>query len=81
MTHQVKCWPPFFADIVVGRKRFDVRRADRPYALGDYLQLHEWEPTEHRLTGKVVTRRITYLQSGGMHGVDPEYCVLGLSDA
>lgn len=43
-THELKTWPDPFAAIVSGRKRFEYRRDDRGYAIGDSLRLREWTP-------------------------------------
>lgn len=42
--HAVKCWPKFFQIIAAGHKKYEVRRNDRNYQLGDLLQLNEWHP-------------------------------------
>ena len=43
-THNLKCWPEPFAAVANGIKTFEVRRDDRPYAVGDTLILREWCP-------------------------------------
>lgn len=45
-VHRLKSWPRFFSAILEGSKTFDFRpAADRIFEGGDYLQLHEWDPT------------------------------------
>jgi hypothetical protein len=46
MRHDLKCWPDEFAAIERGEKLHEIRRADRPYAVGDVLALREWMPGE-----------------------------------
>ena len=48
IVHELKTWPEFFAVILDGRKRFELRRDDRGFQPGDRLLLREWEPTEYR---------------------------------
>lgn len=92
MEHELKCWPEYFEPLATGVKPFEVRRADRAFAVGDTLRLREFIPSRNgftwspghepsRYTGRVVTRAITYRLDGGVFGVDPGYCVLGLSGA
>ncbi len=44
MTHHLKTWPEFYQAVEEGRKTFEIRRNDRPYAVGDVLHLGEFEP-------------------------------------
>lgn len=46
MTHELKTWPEFFRAVQSGAKPFEVRKDDRPYAVGDVLQLLEFEPCQ-----------------------------------
>ena len=80
-THDLKTWPPHFAALWDGTKRAELRRADRPFAVGDALCLREWDPTmyewaigdgcdheeatEFAYSGRQVWARITHIVSGG----------------
>lgn len=75
--HQLKVWPQYFFAIVAQGKRFEVRRADRPYQVGDKLVLNEWDPMEQAFTGHGCTCTITYILPGGQHGIEEGYAVLG----
>ena len=44
--HVLKTWPGPFAAILDGNKRFEIRKDDRGFALGDVLHLREWYPHE-----------------------------------
>ncbi len=44
MIHEVKCWPTYFNSLIDGSKRFEVRKKDRPYRVGDYLAVNEYRP-------------------------------------
>jgi hypothetical protein len=65
--HELKIWPPFFQDIVSGRKTFDVRRNDRKFKVDDTIRFREWEPKEHGhqdapyYTGREHSMRICYI--------------------
>jgi hypothetical protein len=45
-THKIKSWPTNFRAAVTGRKRFEIRRDDRPrpYQSGDAVLLLEFDP-------------------------------------
>lgn len=42
--HDLKTWPRYFQALEAGEKTFEIRRADRPFRIGDVLVLREWEP-------------------------------------
>lgn len=37
--HELKTWPDFFRDVADGRKKFEIRKDDRDYKVGDLLRL------------------------------------------
>jgi hypothetical protein len=83
-THEVKCWPSYFEAIKYGDKTFDIRKADRKYAVGNILVLREWDPDRGRYTGQEIRKKITYVLREGsippLHGLRPGYVVLSLAD-
>ncbi len=87
--HELKTWPSFFKAIRDGSKTFEVRRADRDFAVGDCLILKEWDPGQQigslsdyaGYTGEALRVRVTYLMPGGKFGIDPAYCVMGIEVA
>ena len=40
-THELKTDPSIFDDVVKGLKRFEIRKNDRDYAVGDLLKLRK----------------------------------------
>ncbi|HVJ92322.1 MAG TPA: ASCH/PUA domain-containing protein [Labilithrix sp.] len=80
--HELKVWPSFFRELAEGRKRFEARRADRDYAVGDVLRLREWDP-QHApyslaYTGRELRMRVTYVLFGGRFGIDAGHCVMSI---
>jgi len=45
-THELKCQPPHFAAVAAGRKTVEIRRDDRGFAVGDILDLREYDPEQ-----------------------------------
>lgn len=70
-THELKCWPEFFKAIMDGTKRFEVRKNDRNYQLGDRLYLREWDPATQKYSGWSGMFMVTYLTER------PEYALPG----
>ena len=76
--HELKTWPPFFADVLSGDKSFEVRRDDRGYREGDRLRLREWTGTGY--SGREAERTVVYvLRDAEQFGVRAGYVVIGLA--
>jgi hypothetical protein len=75
MMHFLKCWPEPFASILSGAKRFELRKYDRPFRLGDTLRLREYVNDKDIYTGRQVDMRVTYMLIGGSFGL-PEGMVI-----
>jgi hypothetical protein len=76
--HELKVWPPFFNDIISGRKEFEVRENDRGFKVGDHLVLKEYDPKTEKYTGFSVEKEIRYILPGGAFGIEEGFCVLQL---
>lgn len=86
VTHELKCWPKFFAAIARGEKRHDLRRAtDRDFRLGDRLLLREFDPERDAYTGKTQLVTITYITSADLpcalskQALNPDFCILSIA--
>lgn len=78
-VHNLKTWTQFFDQIVVGYKRFEVRKNDRDFQVGDYLMLQDWDPVKFNYTGRVLLVQVTYKMDGGSFGLEPGYCIMSIS--
>lgn len=76
-VHHLKVWPQYFDAIVLHGKRFEVRKADRNYQVGDRLVLNAWDPMEQAYTGHGCNGTINYIMPGGQHGIAEGYAVIG----
>ena len=77
VIHELKILPMYFNDVVAGVKKFEIRRNDRNFKVGDTVILKEWDDD---YTGRTATTRITYLLDDGpvkidghvMFGIEPK---------
>ena len=81
MIHDLKTWPGPFTAIAMGEKRHEIRKADRPFAVGDVLHLREWDPSTGTYTGRGMHKAVTYLTPGGQWGLPDGLCVMSLGPA
>jgi hypothetical protein len=77
-THELKSWPDQFQAMWTGRKRAEFRRDDRGYAVGDRLDLREWDPAAGRYTGFRLTARVTHLARGPAYEIPAGFVVLSV---
>lgn len=83
-VHALTCWPAPFQAIVDGEKTYEIRIDDRGYAVGDYLELNEYEPGGPyggRYTDRKITMRVTDMTPGGAWGLPAHLCVLSIRRA
>lgn len=83
MIHAIKIQPPYFEDVISGRKQFEIRLNDREYQEGDYLALNEWEQTSSvggHYTGRSCLVYVDYILYGAQLGIglDEDYCIMSI---
>ncbi|MGA7860667.1 MAG: DUF3850 domain-containing protein [Thermoplasmata archaeon] len=61
VEHELKSWPEYFSPVWDGRKKAEVRVADRQFLVGVRLILREWSPAVRDYTGRRVVARITHI--------------------
>lgn len=76
--HELKCWPEYFQAIVNGTKKFEVRKDDREFNVGDILRLMEWSPESQKYTGSIADRMVRYKLSGPAFGIEAGFCVMSI---
>ena len=86
--HVLKCWPESFDAVLAGRKRFEIRKRDRDYQVGDYLVLRRFDPELKEYTdigfgrdfgGAWLMRLVTYMTVGTEPWAFEGFVVLSLS--
>lgn len=86
--HHIKTMAQYYDAVEDGTKTFEVRKDDRGYQKGDVLVLHRFtlEELNQLEAGELWPLRpapnlrceITYILTGGQHGIEPGYVVLGI---
>lgn len=77
--HELKILPKWYEDVIYRRKKFELRKADRNYKVGDILLLREFENGEY--TGRKCYVKITYIYKGdGNYGLAEGYWILGIEE-
>lgn len=77
-THELKTWPKMYRDVVNQDKKFEVRKNDRDFKVGDTLSLLEYDPIEREFTGAEHRVFVEYLLEGGEFGIDEGHVVMGI---
>jgi hypothetical protein len=77
-VHHLKTVPPFYEEVVSGRKTVEVRKDDRDFQAGDTLVLHEYDRRTQRETGRWTTRLVTHVLRGW--GVEDGYVAMSITD-
>lgn len=81
-THRLKTWPQYFRAVKRGEKRFEVRRNDRDFRVGDRLELVEFDPEPgFGFTGEEHHVDVAYVLLGPGFGLDAETVVMSIDPA
>ena len=74
-VHDLKCLPVYFQAVIDEEKKFEIRKNDRDFRVGDLVTLTECSPYDSEPTGRRYDLYITYIFYGGAYGLDQEYCI------
>lgn len=77
-NHVLKISPKYFDDVKNNLKRFEIRKDDREFQVGDLVTLKEFEKGEY--TGRIIENIpiIYILRNAPEYGLKDGYCILGL---
>lgn len=83
MVHKLKTVQPFFTEVKEGKKKFELRKNDRDFKVGDILILEEYDPEDkdepsQGYSGKLFAVRVDYILEN-YTGVEAGYCVMGIT--
>jgi ParB family transcriptional regulator, chromosome partitioning protein len=73
--HELKILPEYYVKIWTGKKKFELRKDDRFYQIGDYLKLKVWQNNQY--TGEEITCRIIDILKG-FEGLKEGYVILSI---
>lgn len=76
-VHQLKIKREYYEAIISGQKKFELRKDDRGYAVGESLLLREWEKGRYTLRWIVVPIRYI-LRNCPEYGLATDHCILGI---
>lgn len=71
--HDLKTLPEFFEAMNRGLKKFEIRKNDRCFRVGDVLRLKEWDG--EKFTGRITNQQVTYITDFEQK---PGFVVLGI---
>lgn len=74
--HKIKSLIDNFEAVKFGSKCFEIRRNDRDYKFGDEVLLEEYDGKHY--TGRILHRKITFIQHGGEYGLHKDYVVFAI---
>lgn len=58
-VQELKTEQPYFEDVLLDLKPFEIRKNDRNFLIGDVLVLREW--MEDHYTGRVIIKVVSYI--------------------
>lgn len=64
-VHELKTWKMSFEAVLSDEKRFEFRKGDRNFRVGDMLWLREYCPFSGEYSGRSVHRMVTHLSFAG----------------
>ena len=73
-VHQIRLASTYFDDVVSGKKSFELRKNDRGYKEGDFLEMMEFKNGKN--TGRTVRVLVTHLLEN-YTGLEDGYCIMG----
>lgn len=78
-VNYLKTWTPYFEDIKVGIKQFQVRKNDRDFQVGDTLILENFDPDTEKYLGDWMPKLVTY-KFDDTRFVKEGFVILGVQD-
>ena len=80
MQHEVKILPKYFERILMKEKKFELRKNDRNFQVGDIVILREFDNVNNKYTGRTLNTEITYiLKDCSEYGLMDGYCIFGFA--
>jgi hypothetical protein len=74
--HKLKLHKDLFNDTCSGIKRFEIRKDDRGFQVGDVLILEVWDEDANKYTGDWVKVFVTYILRDTQYGMSPDHVIM-----
>ena len=78
-AHRLKTWKPYYQALADRKKKFELRKMDRDFRVGDTLILQEYDNENKMYTGRELEAIIDFMIIGGKFGVQDDYCCMSLT--
>lgn len=76
ITHELKTWEKYFEAILSGNKKFEIRKNDRDFKVGDIIKLSEYNIILNYPTGRFIIVEIKYiLEKAKKFGLLDGFCI------
>ena len=75
--HELKIDPEYFNDVKTRKKRFEIRKNDRDFQIGDLLKLQEYDREKKNYTGEETIKGIGYILDNQEY-LREGYVILGI---
>jgi ribosomal protein S17 len=79
-THNLKTHPEYFQKVLDRKKKFELRKNDRDFKVGDCLCLEEWSPIDKEYTGREIYVIVDYIFDGGKMGLEEGMVIMSIND-
>jgi hypothetical protein len=77
-VHILKSWPAYFPFITNGSKKFELRKNDRDFKVGDTLILVEFDPATEKFSGLKTKVEVSFLLKD-FPGLETGYVIMSLT--
>lgn len=75
-NHYLKTEIIYYQSVKAGLKKFELRKNDRDYKVGDTIVLLEVK-NGNSTGNQLLPCEIKYILTGGVYGLDKDYCIIG----
>jgi hypothetical protein len=80
MIHRLKTIQPYYGKVRNKQKRFEIRKADREFKVGDTLILQEYDPILQTYSGRECAVKVLYILTDAKeYGLMDGYCLMSIS--
>jgi hypothetical protein len=80
--HRLKTLAPYWQRVAYGEKKFEIRKNDRDFQVGDVLELEYVEtediPINQNAGPLLCYARVKYVFCGGQFGLEVGYCIMSI---